>query len=334
MVILLVVGNVQRLIIGSVLGVISYMVFHKDQFWGLYLLISISMTYFSFFGNSILQIMRTIVYHLSLVAPLLMSFKKLGEDSIILIQWYTNNYLKPNRDKWHLLLSESDNDLSIVISNERISNSSSEKILGVNFDNKLNFNTHITKLCKKAGQKLHALARMSNFMNVNQKKVIMNAFITSQFSYCLAIWMCHNRSLNTKINRIHESALRIVYNDNSSSYESSSVKIHHSNLQQLAVEIYKARNNLSSSLMSEIFALKNTGYNLRGGNKLNSNNIKSVNNGTETISYLAPKIWEQVPDEIKNSSSLNIFKRKIKTWIPNSCPCPICKTYIPDLGFI
>ena len=72
--------------------------------------------------------------------------------------------------------------------------------------------------------------------------------------------------------------------------------------------------------MSEIFTLKNTGYNLRGGNKLDFNNIKSVNNGTETISYLAPKIWEQVPDEIKNSSSLNIFKCKIKTWIPNSCP--------------
>ena len=75
--------------------------------------------------------------------------------------------------------------------------------------------------------------------------------------------------------------------------KSSSVMIHHSNLQQLAL------NNLSSSLMSEIFTLKNTGYNLCGGNKLNSNNIKSVNNGTETISYLAPKIWEQVPDEIK-----------------------------------
>ena len=81
--------------------------------------------------------------------------------------------------------------------------------------------------------------------------------------------MCHNMPLNTKINRIHERALRIVYNDNSSSYEdllekSSSVKIHHSNLQQLAVEIYKALDNLSSSLMSEIFTPKNTGYNLRG----------------------------------------------------------------------
>ena len=151
--------------------------------------------------------------------------------------------------------------------------------------------------------------------------------------------MCHSRSLNTKINRIHERALRIVYNDNSSSFEallekSGSVKIHHSNLQQLAVEIYKALNDLSSHLMSELFTFRNTGYNLRGGKKLNSNTVKTVNNGTETISYLAPKIWEQVPDETKNSGSLSIFKRKIKTWIPNSCPCRLCKTYVPHLGFL
>ena len=68
--------------------------------------------------------------------------------------------------------------------------------------------------------------------------------------------MCHSRSLNTKINNIHERALRIVYNDNSSSFDillekSKSVKIHHRNLQQLVIEIYKVFNNLSSFLMSD-----------------------------------------------------------------------------------
>ena len=265
--------------------------------------------------------------------------RKLEKDSQILIQWYRSNYLQPNPDKWHLLLSDVNNNLNIKISNECISNSSYEKILGVHFDNKLNFRTHITKLCKKAGQKLHALARIANFMSLNQKKLIMNAFISSQFSYCPLIWMCHNRSLNTKINGIHERALRIVHNDNRSSFEAllikdKSVKIHYRNLQHLVVEIYKALNNLSSSLMSELFTFKNTGYDLRGGDKLNSNAVKTVNNGMESISYLAPKIWEQVPDEIKNSSSLNIFKAKIKTWIPNSCPCRLCKTYVPNVGYL
>ena len=83
----------------------------------------------------------------------------------------------------------------INIGTEVISNSTGEKILGVYFDNKLNFNTHVKKLCKKASQKLHALARVSNLMSIRQRKIIMNAFVHSQFSYCPLIWMCHSRTI-------------------------------------------------------------------------------------------------------------------------------------------
>ena len=81
---------------------------------------------------------------------------KLENDLLILIKWYKSNYRKPNPDKWHLLLSDTDNDLNIEVSNKLIYNSSCEKILGVDFDNELNFNSHISKLCRKAGQKLQA----------------------------------------------------------------------------------------------------------------------------------------------------------------------------------
>ena len=72
--------------------------------------------------------------------------RKLEDDSTILIQWYKSNYLKPNPGKWHLLLSDIGNDLNIVINNKCIHNCSCEKILGVNFDSKLNFNSHINKI--------------------------------------------------------------------------------------------------------------------------------------------------------------------------------------------
>ena len=55
--------------------------------------------------------------------------------------------------------------------------------------------------------------------------------------------------------------------------------------------------------MSELYILGNTGYNLRAGRKLKSNTVKTVCYATESISYLAPKIWEQVPEEIKSSRS-------------------------------
>ena len=77
-------------------------------------------------------------------------------------------------------------------------------------------------------------------MTLNKRRIFMESFIISQFNYCPLIWMIHSRGLNNKINRIHERALRIVYDDNRSSFEDllnkdKSVTIHQRNLQQLAI---------------------------------------------------------------------------------------------------
>ena len=140
-------------------------------------------------------------------------------------------------------------------------------------------------------------------MSFNQKKLIFNAFILSQFNNCPLIWLFHSRSLNNRINRIHERALRIVFNDNVSSLDelinkSGSVRVHHRNLQFLAIEIYKALHNLSPPVMSELFELKNIKYNLRKDKTLISNKVKLVHYGTGTILYLAPKRWQLIPDTI------------------------------------
>ena len=66
---------------------------------------------------------------------------------------------------------------------------------------------------------MHALARISNYVDVEKRKVMMNAFIVSQFSYCPLVWMFHDRSVNKKINKIHERALRIAYKDSCSNFE-------------------------------------------------------------------------------------------------------------------
>ena len=140
-------------------------------------------------------------------------------------------------------------------------------------------------------------------MSFLQKKLIFNAFISSQLHYCPLIWLCHSRSLNNH-NRIHERALHIVFNNNNSSFDelinkSGSVVLIR-NLQFLAVEIYKALHYLSPPLMSKLFQLKDIKYNK--GKTLICNNVK-----TEIISYLAPKIWQLIPDKIKNTDSLNVF---------------------------
>ena len=191
-------------------------------------------------------------------------------------------------------------------------------------------------MCDKASQKLNALARISSYMNLNKRKLIMKAFINSQFGYCPLVWMNHSRNLNNRINRIQERAMRIVYNDRKSTSEellkkAKSVTVHSRNLQILATEMFKVSNGLAPEITNNVFQINPSVYNLRNSE---SENVKTVHYGTESLSFLGPKIWKLVPLEIKNSTSLQIFKIKIKTWVPESCPCRLCKLYVQRVGFI
>ena len=166
----------------------------------------------------------------------------------------------------------------------------------------------------------------------------MKSFIISQFSYCPLIWMTHSSGLNNKINHIHERALPIVYKDFSSPFEGllakdKSVTIHNRNLQQLAIEVFKVKMEFSPIIMKEIFNFSdNNNYNLRSGTHLNRPTVQTTHFGTESITNLGAKIWELVPQNIKEGSSLFIFKNKVKKWIPQNCLCRLCKAYIAQVG--
>ena len=148
----------------------------------------------------------------------------LGKEVSTLMKWFNDNYMKLREDKCHLLISNHDEDVSAIMGKELIKGKTSVKLLGITIDNKLNFEEHVSKLCQKVSNKLHALARVGNYMSTGKLKILMKAFIDSQFGYCTIIWMFHNRKLNAKINRLHERALKIVYKDHSLTYDELLVK--------------------------------------------------------------------------------------------------------------
>ena len=80
----------------------------------------------------------------------------------------------------------------------------------------------------------------------------------------------------------------------------------------MAIEIYKLMQGISSPLLNEVFVPRQCNYELRGNNFLERRRVKSVRYGTESISSLAPKIWELLPNETKDTDNLQIFKAKIK----------------------
>ena len=186
----------------------------------------------------------------------------------------------------------------------------------------------------------NALSRVAHYMSIEQRRIIMRAFISSQFGYCQLVWMFHSRRLNNRINNIHERALRLVYRDYSrTSFKAllqidKSVTIHQRNLQVLIMEIFKTKVGINPEIMNEIFIFKKPIYDFRKTDTLKRIKVKSVKFGTESVSYLGPKLWDLLPTEFKNIESLSKFKDKITGWDTDECPCKLCKNYIRDLGFI
>ena len=163
----------------------------------------------------------------------------------------------------------------------------------------------------------------------------MKTFITSQFNYCPLTWMFHNRTLNNEINKLHERALRLVYDDINLSFQDlldldNSMAIHHRNIQKLVIEMYKIKNNLSPIPMKYIFKEYVNTYDLRNKRCWEAGNVRTVFYGTETIRFRGPTTWDMVPKHIKDSITLSEFKSKIKPWKRIECTCRLCKT----LGFI
>ena len=87
--------------------------------------------------------------------------------------------------------------------------------------------------------------------------------------------------------------------------------------------------------MYEIFKLKDQPhYNLRNWSLFSRPLVKSVYKGTESLSFLGPKICDILPDTSKDLLNLNSFKVALKKWKPVNYPCRICKVHIANVGFV
>ena len=118
--------------------------------------------------------------------------EKIEQCSDSLFTWFQNNGMKATADKCHFLVSAkvcsinnfaNSNKFKIKINEINIESSLHEKLLGVILDDQLNFKCHKSNLCKKTSQKLNALARISSFMDLPKRRIIISAYSNSQFGY-------------------------------------------------------------------------------------------------------------------------------------------------------
>ena len=183
--------------------------------------------------------------------------RQLEVGGTMVAKWFSDNYMKLNDDKCHLMiLSDKSSKATVAIRNSIISESDYEKLLGMTFDKKLSFRKHVEGLCKMANQELHALARLSAYIDPIKLEILMNSFINLQFNYCPLVWMFHNRVLNSKLNFIQKRVLRLVCEGIETGHEklmNKTLTTHQHNLQLQMTEIYKTKHRLNPSFLKGIF---------------------------------------------------------------------------------
>ena len=193
----------------------------------------------------------------------------LKQDSSKIFKCFYENLMILNPDKCYFLtLGFKDTQPNFSADNIKIKNVSEEKILGIIIGNKLTFKGHLKNICKKANQKLNAVARITKFTSLFQGKTLLNSFIKSQFSYYLLIWIFTFKVLRKKINRIHEKSLRLVLNDHQSTLDEmldtlTEKAIHQECIDSLPTEVYKFLDGYSPDVMNDVSHLRQNICNLR-----------------------------------------------------------------------
>ena len=93
------------------------------------------------------------------------------------------------------------------------------KLLGIEISDKLNFNNHISNICKSASNQLNALIRLKHLLGFEERKVLVNAFVMSNFSYWSLVWNFSSAQSLNKIENLQKRALRFLLNNYDSAYE-------------------------------------------------------------------------------------------------------------------
>ena len=157
---------------GSILGPLFFNIFIND----LFLSIDIS-TLYNYADDNILQTSGNDANAV---------INKLKQDFSKIFKWFSEDFmiLNPN-NCYFLTVGFQDAQSSFSYDNITIKNLSEDKILGITIDNKLTFKSHLKNICKKANQKLNALARITKFTSPFQRKTLLNSFIKSNFPTAL-----------------------------------------------------------------------------------------------------------------------------------------------------
>ena len=214
------------------------------------------------------------------------------------MEWFRKNSLVANQAKFQTMLVKSNNidDIELNVTAENVSLPSSEtmKVLGIDIDNRLTFDGHVSSMCIKAGKQLNVLQRLKGSLDLDSRMAIYKSFIMSNFNYCPVIWMFTSKTSLSKLENIQRRALRFVLDDYQTGYPDllqntnvPGIKI--MVLRYLAIEVFKCVNEINPAYLNDMLTRKQCPYALRDSSILVRPKVNLTQYGLKSFKAMARK---------------------------------------------
>lgn len=243
-------------------------------------------------------------------------------------EWMGRNQMKLNAEKTDCILIGLRQQLvkcqqrEIEFDGATIQMSQHVRNLGAYFDENASMKTHVNNTCKSAYFHLRQFGRIRKFLNVETAKAVAHAFVTSRLDYVNSLLFGVPQSIISRYQKILNTAARIVLRKRKHERATPLLcSLHWLPVQQritfkIALMTYKVLANKAPLYLTEIVEKKCSIRALRSAQRnLLAVNASSTTTGGRSFSRAAANVWNELPEEVKNSPSVDVFKSKLKTYL-------------------
>ena len=256
---------------------------------------------------------------------------KLNADFMIVHQWLIAHKLCLNIEKTQFIIIglpkqfKKFENVKISYNNKLIKQSTTIKLLGVTLDSKLNWNKHISNLIIRCKTSLRAFMRSTRYMDIDTKKMLYNAVIAARLNYADVIWGNCGTSYSNKLQTIQNIAARNILNrDPRSSIQPSLSTLKWLSLAKkrkvhYAVQLYKIIHGLAPATLSQWLFRTHHRFETRNSNGNNQSTARTLTSQSfKSFFHTATKIWNDIPDDVRDAPSWLSFKNRLTKFYLNS----------------
>jgi hypothetical protein len=240
--------------------------------------------------------------------------------------WLTENKLMLNDSKTEILHVKSryaksvPDDVSLTIGNSTIAPSPEVRNLGVVFDENLRMVNHVNAICRRASYAIHRIGKLRRYLDTDNTEKLVHAFVSSRLDNCNSVLAGLSDEQLSKLQRVQNMAARVVTLTRKSDhitpvmYQLHWLPIRERIVYKVLLLTFKILIGEAPAYLSELISRYNPSRTLRSAsrNLLCEIRCKTVTYG-RSFSVISPKLWNSLPDDVRNSSTAAQFKSRLKT---------------------